>query len=343
MLTSRSRGPLPVPFLLALAGMAFAFWNAWGAPEDLCFSAGCKLYGTFAVNGVSLWWGGAAAFALLAGLALAGRAALGRLVAGLGLALDCVLLGVMIMTLPCLACMAAALLLALCYAAFRHAACAPRRGMGQGAPRRSVSVLLAVWIGCFVMLAGVTAHSFMSPWAMRSPTGGLEEDTGGGAAAHVFFSPSCSACRRLVTEMPTAEAERVAWYPVAEDEQDLAVILALKRRLAMGDESVGEALTASLEAPPLSFWDALSPETSLMRFRLWRNQARVIEAGRGRLPFVAFEGLPEALVRPQAETTRRVPRGPASAYGRPGQEEDAALPIDFGDAGSCGGTAPCPE
>ena len=63
MLTSRSRGPLPVPFLLALAGMAFAFWNAWGAPEDLCFSAGCKLYGTFAVNGVSLWWGGAAAFA----------------------------------------------------------------------------------------------------------------------------------------------------------------------------------------------------------------------------------------------------------------------------------------
>ena len=127
MLTSRSRGPLPVPFLLALAGMAFAFWNAWGAPEDLCFSAGCKLYGTFAVNGVSLWWGGAAAFALLAGLALAGRAALGRLVAGLGLALDCVLLGVMIMTLPCLACMAAALLLALCYAAFRHAACAPDR------------------------------------------------------------------------------------------------------------------------------------------------------------------------------------------------------------------------
>ena len=142
--------------------------------------------------------------------------------------------------------------------------------------------------------------------------------------------------------MPTAEAERVAWYPVAEDEQDLAVILALKRRLAMGDESVGEALTASLEAPPLSFWDALSPETSLMRFRLWRNQARVIEAGRGRLPFVAFEGLPEALVRPQAETSRRVPRGPASAYGRPGQE-DATLPIDFGDAGSCGGTAPCPE
>lgn len=342
MLTSRSRGPLPFPFLLALAGVAFAFWNAWGAPEDLCFSAGCTLYSTFAVNGVSLWWGGVAAFALLAALALAGRAALGRFVAGLGLALDCVLLCVMIMTLPCFACMVAALLLALCYAAFRHAAYAPRRGMGQGAPRRSVSVLLAVWLGCFVMLAGVTAHSLMSPWAMRGPIGGLEEDSGG-AAAHVFFSPSCSACRRLVTEMPAAEADRVAWYPVAEDERDLAVLLALKHRLAVGDEAIGEALTASLETPPLSFWDALSPETLLMRFRLWRNQARVIEAGRGRLPFVAFEGMPEALVRPQRGTSRRVPSGPASAYGRHGQGEDATLPIDFGDAGSCGGTAPCPE
>ena len=127
MLTSRSRGPLPVPFLSALAGLVFSVWNAWGGADGLCFSAGCTLYRTFAVSGVSLWWGGAAAFLLLAILALAGRASLGRFVAGAGVALDCALLCVMAVTLPCFACMVAGFLLALCYAAFRHAACAPRQ------------------------------------------------------------------------------------------------------------------------------------------------------------------------------------------------------------------------
>lgn len=350
MLTSRSRGPLPVPLLSALAGLAFSVWNAWGGGEGLCFSAGCTLYRTFAVNGVSLWWGGAAAFLVLAGLALAGRAALGRVVAGLGVALDCVLLGVMAMTLPCFACMGAGLLLALCYAAFRHAACAPRRNMGQSAPQRGVSALLAVWLVCFVMLAGVAAHTSMSPWAVRGPSGSDLEEGSVGATVRVFFSPSCGACRRLALEMPVREAEKAAWYPVAEDERDLAVILALKRRLAMGDEALGPALAASLEAPDLSFWEGLSPEMLLMRFRLWRNRARVIEAGEGRLPCVLFEGLPEALVRPRRDVSRRVPAGPAHSARferseRPGGGDDATLPIDFGEAGSCGGpdAAPCPE
>lgn len=343
MLTSRSRGPLPVPFLFALAGLVFSVWNAWGEGDGLCFSAGCALYRTVAVYGVSLWWGGAAAFLLLAALALAGRAALGRFAAGAGVALDCVLLCVMAMTLPCFACMGVALLLALCYAAFRHAACAPRRNMGQGVPQRGVSVLLAVWLVCFVMLVGVAAHTSLSPWPVRGPGGPALAGMPESATAQVFFSPSCGACRRLALEMPAQEAEKAAWYPVAEDERDLAVILALKRRLEAEDEPLGAALAASLEAPDLSFWEGLAPETLLMRFRLWRNRARVIESGKGQLPLVLFEGLPEALIRPRREASRRVPSGPPPSQPEPG--EDATLPIDFSGAGSCGGpnAAPCPD
>lgn len=347
MLTSRSRSPLPVPLLLALVGLAFSVWNAWDAASVPCLSAGCTLYQTFTVNGFSLWWVGAAAFGLFALLAVTGQAGAGRLVAGAGVALDCVLLCVMALTLPCFACMVAALLLALCYWAFRHAAGAPKR-IGQGS-RRGFSFLLLIWSLCFVMLLGVALHSSMSPWAVRGPA----EDEA--SSVHIFFSPSCSACRQLVNGMPAAEAARVSWYPVAEDERDLPVLLALRRRLAVGDESMSAALAASRDAPALSFLDFFSPETLLMRFRLWRNQTRVIESGDGQLPFVEFRGLPLALIRPReaggasraGAPSRAIPSGPSAPLNPPGQTEslpDATLPIDLGDAGSCGGpdATPCP-
>ena len=343
MLTSRSRSPLPTPLMFALAGLAFAVWNAWDAASVPCLSAGCTLYQTFTINGFSLWWGGAAGFALLAAFALAGQAGKGRLVAGVGLVFDCVLLVVMLMTLPCVACMLAALLLALCYGAFRHAATAPRR-MGQGTGKTRISLLLSVWSVFFVMLIGLTLNSASAPWALREAG---DED----ATVHIFFSPSCSACRQLVSGMPEAEAAKVAWYPVAETEDDLAVILALKKRLAVSSEPMSVAFAASLNASRLSFFDFFSPEILLLRFRLWRNQARVIDSGEGQLPFVEFRGLPQALIRPSGNASSSRPGGMPAQAARPSLQNggqtslpDATLPIDLGDAGSCGGqnATPCP-
>ena len=115
MLTNRSKSPLYVPLLLAICGILFSVWNAQDAGSVPCISSGCTLYQTFSVNGFSLWWGGVVIFTLLGLLALTGHGVLGRLLSGLAVLLDCVLLGIMILTLPCLACMAVALLLALSY------------------------------------------------------------------------------------------------------------------------------------------------------------------------------------------------------------------------------------
>ena len=43
----------------------------------------------------------------------------------------------------------------------------------------------------------------------------------------------CSACRQLVMGMSEADARRIIWCPVAEEEKDLAIILNLKKRIEM--------------------------------------------------------------------------------------------------------------
>ena len=199
MLTNRSHSPLYLPLLIAVCGILFSVWNALDAASVPCVSAGCTLYQNFSINGYSLWWGGVGIFSLLGLLALTGRAVLGRWLAGLAVLLDCVLLGIMILTLPCVACMVAALLLALSYITFRAATLADthRSALHHASP------LLVLWGALFLLTLGGLARSEVGPWAIQAPE--MEDET----TARVFFSPSCSACRQLVMGMSEADARRI--------------------------------------------------------------------------------------------------------------------------------------
>ncbi len=343
---NRSHSPLYLPLLIAICGVIFSVWNAQDAASVPCISSGCTLYQSFTVNGYSLWWGGVTIFTLLGLLALTGRAALGRWLAGLAVLLDCVLLGIMILTLPCLACMAEALLLALSYAAFRAATFSEaRRGV-----LHHVSPLLVLWGALFLLNIGGLARSTIEPWAIRSPEVAEE------ATARVFFSPSCSACRQLVMGMSEADARKVIWCPVAEEENDLAIIMNLKQRIALGTP-LHRAFLPSLETPPLSVWSLFDFEVLATQFRLWCNEAQVIAASNGRLPLVSFMGVPSALVKsktptPAPDTAPARPAAPSTPveplFGGqsllPGQTPDHGLPFDMGTSGSCGGpnAVPCP-
>lgn len=150
--------------LIAVCGVLFSIWNAQDAASVPCISAGCTLYQSFTVNGFSLWWGGVGIFTLLGLLALTGHAGPGRWLSGLAVLLDCVLLGIMVLTLPCMACMAAALLLALSYAAFRSAA-----SSAETRRVRRVSPLLALWGLLFILNIGGLVRSEIQPWAVQSP------------------------------------------------------------------------------------------------------------------------------------------------------------------------------
>lgn len=78
-----------------------------------------------------------------------------------------------------------------------------------------------------------------------------------------------------------------------------------------GGASLAAALDASLAAAPVRTAPSaqLSPGALLLQFRLWRNAARVLDAGSDRLPFVEFHGAPAVLQTPPpaAETASSPP------------------------------------
>lgn len=331
---------LPLPFFLALAGILFSLWNILGDASALCVTEGCSLFKEYTLAGVSLWWAGVAGFSLLLLIAIPGLTTAGVVCAGLGVALDCLLLIVMLFTAPCFNCLIIGLLLALVFVAYRTAARRDRRRRDEV----SVSPLLAVWTLLFVANAGGLVHGSLGPWALAGPADGAP------AAVRVYFSPSCAACVSLARSYDEARSGAAAWYPVAENERDLVIIADMKRRLDGEDREDGAAtlaatlaaaLDAALAAPPIRppASELARPGVLLMQFRLWRNAAHVLAAGSGRLPFVEFHGVPAALLAP----TPAVPE-PAPAA-TPAVPVPAAPSLPFLDvAGFCdGGDEPCAE
>ena len=104
--------------------------------------------------------------------------------------------------------------------------------------------------------------------------------------------------------MSEADARKIIWCPVAEEEKDLAIILNLKKRIEMGTP-LTRSFLPSLETEPMTFWDLFSLEVLTTQFRLWCNDARVISSSEGRLPLVEFMGIPSALVKAKSPASPR--------------------------------------
>lgn len=339
MLSTRPHHPLFTSFFIALLGVFFSLWNALDSASVPCMTAGCTLYQSFSLGGFSLWWVGVATFLLLGLLALLGYGSAGRIVAGLALLADCFLLLIMILTLPCLACMLEAVLLAGCYYTFRRVSERP-----VGRRQASFSLLLGVWGILFVLVFGFAVRGEVQPWAIQEP------ETVEGTPVRVFFSPSCSACRQLVTGISEADSRKIIWCPVAEDEKDIAVILNLQQRLNISGAALSAQFLSALEAEPLSMLDMLRPSTLLLQFRLWCNQAHVLASGEGRLPLVEFMGVPSALIRNSGVSGGSLASDGITAQSFGGQspigdrDHGMGLPFDLEGSGSCGGpnAVPCP-
>lgn len=315
---------MPAPLLAALLGVAFCAWSASGNALNLCVTSGCSLFQDLTIGGVSMWWIGVAGFAALTLLSISGRPRLGLLGAGFALVLDACLLVLMLLTAPCAGCLVAGLLFALTYAAFRHAV--PRRD-----PHLPRSGLLALWaVLCIINLAGIV-RSELGTW----PIYGSED-----ASTHMYFSPSCSACREGIAAL--SGKANVAFFPVNEYDHDVITIALMEKFLADG-ASMQAALTRALAVEnPDGQVSQYSFAMQRLRFRLLCNKARVFAAG-AVLPYFEFRGLPAALMHKESGVSKSRPAASPSA-GAPGASLDYTLPLDTGVAGSCGGVnaPPCP-
>lgn len=325
------------PLALALLGMAFCLWSAFGNDINFCVTAGCSLYQDFSIGGVSLWWLGMTAFAGLFLLALVGASAWGVVFSALALTGDIALLLLMVFTAPCISCLVVAVFFALSFCAFRRAyADEERRG-----PQRH-SLLLLIWMALFLVNVGVAVRSQNDVWAINDLVPNEEGNIA--PSVRMFFSPSCPSCRQGV-DILSGKVD-VGFYPVTESPEDLIKILAMRKHLDDG-LSMAEALAQSQKAvrEDVSLW---SPDAVWLRFRLLRNKAHIFLAGSRTIPFFEYHGLPSMLVR-QAQRAATAPANAASPKPHtppPGSWDGTGSEPSFLNddpiAGQCGNGRPCP-
>ena len=326
---TKSHAILTGPLVIALLAVAFCIWTAFGNDVNICVTTGCTLYADFSVFGISLWWIGAVAFALLCACALLGQAAIGRNLAGLFLLGDIGLLTLMALTAPCVSCLLIATLFALAYFMFRRRATDGKR---QGAMPRS-SVLLWIWLALFAVNLGQVARSQLDVWPIL--------DESGEGNLRMFFSPTCKYCIEGVNAL--SGNINVAFYPLAENENDVAQIA---RMMALVDDgaSMAEALVQSREESFTGIISAWSPEMILLRFRLLRNKAHVFAQGSQGVPFFERKGLPPGLI---ARSEKKTAPGHAPSLNPVTMNNgiaggDPTLPVELQENTQCGGAAPCP-
>lgn len=356
-LMKNSHGVLSGTLCLALVAVVYCVWTAFGNDVNVCVTEGCSLYQDANLGGVSLWWIGAVAFAVLALLALVGAARVGRVIAGLALTGDILLLLLMAATAPCISCLGAALFFAGVYACFRRADLDPQ---GKGVPARR-SLLVLCWLVLFLINAGASARLAASVWSISDPSGA--------PTVRVFYSPSCAACAQAIEALSGNVG--VAFYPVAETPEDVYMVAAMREAVESG-RNMKEALELAKKAENPGGFAALSPDMLWLRLRLLRNKAHVYLSGSQTVPFIEYHGLPAMLAaRPERAAGRRQDAGrqeEAPAQASPAQPSAASLPLEpvtggltprggadsgesygntslFDDpvAGSCGGQTPCPQ
>lgn len=341
-------------FVFSIIGLIYSLIMSFGiGAEALCLTSGCAIVQDFKIFGISPWWAASLMFAIIAALCFFHMRVAARILASLFLAGDCVFLLAMFFVAPCTSCLGAAFLIFCVWAGLRI-----DRAVLITARRIMAGAISAVWLVLFILNLGYALNELLPGWKLTEQGSQAEKKIS------LYFSPSCTACREALQIF----AGRAMFYPVAENDDDYAVIADISTRVAAG-ESVQAALAVihakqaagSWVKPQLSFW-----RRTLNAMKLMRNQATVLRQGYNVLPVIVFEGLPTswvgsnpapAVAAPQEHTSEveetpaegnapvapesNGPNGVNAASGENGGNTD--LPLDFGDTLDCGrGTeVPC--
>jgi hypothetical protein len=271
----------------ALLGLMLCLFNAAGA-EMFCVTTGCSIYAGFSLFGLSFYTLGAAGFAVILLLGFfSGKSAFARaLLYGTilaGLLLDMVLLAWQLLYWPCSSCLVVAVLLGAAALGFSCRFKALRRGL--------LKATLLVWLALLIPSAVAAGKEIMlSPWRLY---GAPEADI------QVFFSPTCPACSSEVAKLLNAtDIDRLAFYPVAKNEQDVRMVAAFLEQ-------------GALPAQDLVKLFAIQPDPSLqvsfeLRWQLARNKMVLARRGGQSIPYIISQAVIER-PRPAYDQTFSTP------------------------------------
>lgn len=281
---------LPVSFGVSVMGLAFSVYNILSSflSGEVC-ETNCSVFADFTFMGFSLWWLSTLVFALILILSLFGLAYCIRLITAIALFCDLFLFAIMLKTAMCIMCVGAGVLFALSYYAIRY----ENRRPIEPYPK---TLLLTVWGMLFIALIGSAVNASQKAYPLVSSEN---------AAANVFFSPSCPACKKLIA---AEHGNRyISWYPVEENEDDIWRIIYMKHCLQAGD-TLYQALLKAEEAKPedtVGFFDALDSEYFSMQFAVWKNSA-IVKRRSTVLPYTEVFGAPADLEQGGTDSSIRL-------------------------------------
>lgn len=260
------------PGTVALAGILFSVAAGLGGADGLCLTEGCSLYQDVQLLGLSLWWWGAGGFAVLSLVCLSGQLKFAYFLAYAAIAVDCVFLLWMAVSMPCLNCLVAALLF---FAVFVSLGVIVR-------PNRGAALLVAVlWLTLFSPNIFAAGQELAGPWRIYG-----SKD----APVRVYFSPSCPSCRVALKGLLMGGEDHLGFYPVAESDDDVQRLASLRQELSKGASFV-RAFAASrdpMTAPDLGWLESLS-----LHAGIFRNKMALSRLGADKIPVIVMYGVPK--------------------------------------------------
>ena len=326
----RSTNILVLPLFLSVLAFVFCLWIGLGNRFEICVTAGCTLFEDAKLAGISMWWYGAAAFTALGICSACRYPGAGFVLAWVFLFADALLLTLMIFTAPCINCLVVAGFFFLIFLCLRKA---DRDSGYMSFQKPAKSLLVTLWSVLFIINIGAVLKSEVSTWSL----GGNEKT----ASVHLFYSPSCSACRQAVEAL--AGKVDVAYYPVAEYPQDFARIAYMVSAVKKG-ETVNAAFQQAQSAKPLPFIEYRGLPSQLTRNM--RSEIARLEAEKAKLEEQVKAGRQEEAQPAPVQNPAPGVQQPATAPQTEGSTDDR-LPFETPDSsvsGACyGGTAPCTD
>ncbi|MBF0497003.1 MAG: hypothetical protein HQK58_10595 [Deltaproteobacteria bacterium] len=249
---------------VSLAGLLYCICSAAGLTESWCFTQGCRVYKDYSFAGISLYWFGALAFAILSIFSLIRPGSKYLLaIASLFVLGDCFFLFFQLVLWPCVSCLLVAACLGSAYLALI-------RTQGRG-----MKTIFCVWLLLFMINVTFAAKESVSPW----PIYGRPD-----SPIQVFYSATCPSCRKMIQDLMKRPdlLPRLALYPIAKNEEDYLQTAFLASLLKQG-YPLWDAFTRhwQKEAPASLAFDRL-----LTSINLFRNKIALSRTGATTIPLI---------------------------------------------------------
>ena len=257
----------------SIMGALFCLSQAMGMNLP-CSTAGCSIYASYSLFGVSFYYYGAAGFVLLALLLAVGmkydtEKIMSFFIAA-GLIINAGFLGYQILFWRCASCEIAALFLGLTAAPLL-------RGKKRSSYARPVFI---AWAFLFLIVGALVIKEVaVKPWIIYGNPS---------ARVQVYFSPTCPSCKTTIEDILSRidSPDDVALIPISKSDQD-------KKRIASFVEKYGRSCSqienifnesASDSATPLFLADCLNLEKNKMILAGLGAQSVPIVVVNGQIP-----------------------------------------------------------